>query len=161
LESEFKSEKIDLHKFASKLCNGGELTRCYYYLCTPHLSDPPTQQELEKNAAMQKFVKAIEMLPNFMIRAGQLVFESSRNEYVQKQVDVQMAIDMVNMKDRMDKAIIVTGDMDFVPAINHLREHGVQVELVYMPTKVYRDLIKSVDVDKPITEALVRACIME
>jgi hypothetical protein len=30
-----------------------------------------------------------------------------------------------------------------------------------MPTKVYRDLIKSVDVDKPITEALVRACTME
>lgn len=160
LEGDFNSIRIDLHHFANKICNGGEMLRCYYYTCKPHLSDPPTKEELEKLMATEKFVKALEMLPNFKVRLGHLIYEQTKREYIQKQVDVQMAVDMVTLVDRMDRAIVVTGDLDFVPAIEYIRERGVQVELFYMPTKVYRDLAKSVDVENLITENLVQGCKM-
>ncbi len=49
----------------------------------------------------------------------------------QKEVDVAMACEMVvqAMKDNYDVALVVSGDRDFVPAIQHVQAAGKRVEV--------------------------------
>jgi uncharacterized LabA/DUF88 family protein len=44
--------------------------------------------------------------------------------------DVGMAVDAITMSPKLDTVILVTGDGDFVPLVEYLKVHGVQVEVV-------------------------------
>ena len=44
--------------------------------------------------------------------------------------DVGMAIDAVKLAPKLDTVVLVTGDGDFVPLIQYLDLHGVQVEVI-------------------------------
>jgi len=54
-------------------------------------------------------------------------------DFVQKGVDVLLAIDMLKLalKGVMQKAILIACDSDFVPVVRALREEGVSVLLYY------------------------------
>ena len=45
----------------------------------------------------------------------------------EKTTDVNLAVDMVGMKDEYDIAVLVSGDQDFVPAVDAVRAHGKAV----------------------------------
>lgn len=53
------------------------------------------------------------------------------NKEQQKEVDVAMASEMIvhALKDHYDVAIVVSGDRDFVPAIQHVQASGKRVEV--------------------------------
>ena len=44
--------------------------------------------------------------------------------------DVGIAIDAVKMAPKLDTVILATGDGDFVPLIEYLDKHGIQVEVI-------------------------------
>lgn len=44
--------------------------------------------------------------------------------------DVGMAIDAVKMAPKLDAIILATGDGDFIPLVEHVRELGCQVEVI-------------------------------
>lgn len=44
--------------------------------------------------------------------------------------DVGMAVDAIKTVHRVDAIVLATGDGDFVPLAVHLKEHGVQVEVI-------------------------------
>ena len=44
--------------------------------------------------------------------------------------DVGIAIDAVKLAPKLDTVVLVTGDGDFVPLIQYLDQHGIQVEVI-------------------------------
>jgi len=99
----------------------------------PFQSDPPTRAERERYAAADKFVFSLKRLNRFEVRLGKLIHVPSTEEYVQKRVDVLLSVDLVRMSwdHQIGKAILVTGDSDFVPAIQAAKDAGVLTVLYY------------------------------
>ncbi len=44
--------------------------------------------------------------------------------------DVGMAVDAITASEKLDTIILFTGDGDFIPLVQYLKEHGCQVEVV-------------------------------
>jgi uncharacterized LabA/DUF88 family protein len=72
-------------------------------------------------------------------------FDAVRKE--QKEVDVAMACEMVvhALRDSYDIAIVVSGDQDFVPAIQHVQAAGKRVEVAAFGVSIGKALMKAAD----------------
>jgi len=44
--------------------------------------------------------------------------------------DVGMAVDAIKLSSRLDAVVLATGDGDFIPLVEYLKTHGVQVEVI-------------------------------
>jgi uncharacterized protein (TIGR00288 family) len=44
--------------------------------------------------------------------------------------DVGIAVDAIKLAPNLDTVVLVTGDGDFVPLIQYLEQHGIQVEVI-------------------------------
>jgi len=69
------------------------------------------------------------------------------NQRKQKEVDVSMAVKMVlyAARDNFDTAIIVSGDRDFVPAIEEMQEMGKTVEVAMFSATAAVDMMRVAD----------------
>lgn len=156
LDSDFGKPKIDLARFSDILCGKNERLRTYYYNCMPYQSCPPTDEERRRFAAMDKFVYTLKKLPRFEVKLGRL--GCIGGEFIQKRVDIALAVDLVRLScGRMiGKAVIVTGDSDFVPAIEAAKEAGVLVMLYYSASSIHDELLSAVDESVVIGGDLIR-----
>ncbi len=70
------------------------------------------------------------------------------NRQEQKEVDVAMACEMVAhaFKNNYDVAIVVSGDRDFVPAIQHVQSAGKRVEVAAYSDAFSSEMLKMCDV---------------
>ncbi len=60
--------------------------------------------------------------------------------------DVGIAIDAVKMADKLDVVVLVTGDGDFLPLVNYLKENkGCRVEIIAFKETASSKLIESAD----------------
>jgi len=58
-------------------------------------------------------------------RAGAIRFDLlTRNLGFEKAVDVKLATDLIKLKDIYDVAVIVSGDQDYVPAVETIKDYG-------------------------------------
>lgn len=156
LDVDFGKPKIDLARFSDILCGKNERLRTYYYNCMPYQSCPPTEEERRRFAAMDKFVYTLKKLPRFEVKLGRL--GCIGGEFIQKRVDIALAVDLVRLTcGRMiGKAVIVTGDSDFVPAIEAAKESGVLVVLYYSASSIHDELLSAVDESVVIDESLIK-----
>lgn len=156
LDVDFGKPKIDLARFSDIICDKNERLRTYYYNCMPYQSCPPTEEERRRFAAMDKFVYTLKKLPRFEVKLGRLGCVGG--EFIQKRVDIALAVDLVRLScGRMiGKAVIVTGDSDFVPAIEAAKESGILVVLYYSPSSIHDELLSAVDESVVIDENLIR-----
>ena len=157
----FGRPRIDFHKFSEIVCGGYERLRTYYYNCMPYQSSPPTQEERRRYSAMDKFIYTLQKLPRFEVRLGKLGW--SGGELVQKRVDILLAVDLVRLSwdKQIGKAVLITGDSDFVPAVLAAKDAGVLVQLYYSPTSIHDELLSAVDESFQITRDLVEQCKMQ
>jgi len=143
--------KIDFAKFSDLLCADRELVRAYYY------NAPVNQQEFpDIYKDQQKFFDSLKTVPYFVLKLGRLekrTIKIDKEElvktfgedtakiilekwgevvvtYVEKGVDIDLATDMLRLayNNAYDTAIIVTGDGDFVSAVNGVKDMGKHVE---------------------------------
>ncbi|MFB3766090.1 MAG: NYN domain-containing protein [Methanotrichaceae archaeon] len=156
LDIDFDKPKIDLAKFSDMLCGDYERLRTYYYNCMPYQSCPPTEEERKRFAAMDKFVYTLKKLPRFEVKLGRLGCVGG--EFVQKRVDIALAVDLVRLscERAISKAVIVTGDSDFVPAIEAAKDAGVLTVLYYSPSSIHDELLSAVDESFVIGWDLIR-----
>jgi uncharacterized LabA/DUF88 family protein len=131
----FPASSIDFEKFTDELCKeqGCERMRSYYYSCMPYQDSPPTSAQSVRYARMDAFIYNLKKLKRFEVRLGKLIFIPKMNDYIQKRVDVLLAVDLVRMSwdHQIDAAILITGDSDFVPAIEAAKDAGVSTILYY------------------------------
>jgi uncharacterized LabA/DUF88 family protein len=125
--------------------------RTYYYNCLPYQHNPPTPEESARLAQAQGFHAALRALPRFEVREGMLVYRGNdattgRPIYVQKGVDIQFGVDLVQLsaKQQISHAALIAGDSDFIPAICVAKNEGVLVHLYHGMT-AHRKLIEIAD----------------
>lgn len=78
--------------------------------------------------------------------------------YQQKRVDILLGCDLVllSAKQRISKAVLVTGDSDFIPAIEIAKNEGVEIELVYDAEKEpHPNLITIADTRRLLTQDFI------
>jgi uncharacterized LabA/DUF88 family protein len=155
LDNDFGKARIDIGRLGEELAGSMERLRTYYYHCMPCTSNPPTPEERVRFAAKDAFIFNLKNLPRFQFRQGKL--QKIGNEYRQKRVDILMAVDLVRMSAsrQIDKAILITGDSDLVPAIESARDSGVIVELYFSPHSRHDELLQACDERFEITRNLM------
>jgi uncharacterized LabA/DUF88 family protein len=152
---DFANAHLDIGKLGDELAGGMERLRTYYYHCMPFQSTTPTPEERRRYSGMDAYISKLKKLPRFQFRQGKL--QKIGNEYRQKRVDIWMAVDLVRMSSQkqIDKAVLMTGDSDLVPAIEAARDCGVIVVLFYSPNSRHDELLQACDERYEITRNLV------
>ncbi len=156
LLKELGEPSLDYLRFSELLASGKERLRTYYYHCMPYRSNPPTREENERYAGMQRFVEYLRRLPRFEVRLGRLAKRPGGFE--QKRVDVLFAVDLTRLSAsrQISQAVLVTSDSDFVPAIQAAKNDGVLVQLYYSKNLSYNDeLLQACDDRMEITPELI------
>lgn len=155
LKSEFGELRVDFLKLSDKVCEDSERLRTYYYWCMPYQSNPPTQEERERYSRADKFINYLRRLPRFEIRLGKL--SRTSGEFVQKRVDILLAVDLVRMSwgKQIGRAVLVTGDSDFVPAVQAAKDAGVLTQLYYSEDSIHDELLDACDECFQITSGLI------
>ena len=138
--------KIDFEKFCTAVCGDKERLRTYFYDCMPYQSEPPTDSEKIRYGNYCKFREIIESLPRFQMRFGKLR-KNHDGSFEQKRVDILMAVELVRLSwsHQIRYAIIVSGDSDFVPAIEAAKDAGVITALYFSKGTVHNELLSAVD----------------
>lgn len=118
--------RLDFELFSNELCAECNRELTYYYTAMPHQSHPPTDDERVRYSRYRKFVSRLNRIENFRVRLGHL--QKVDGKYQQKGVDTLFTVDLTQlcMRNRIEKAIIVSGDSDFTPAVEVANECGVE-----------------------------------
>jgi len=165
----FHKPVLDIVKFSDIICdNHCERFRTYYYDALPWIGDPPKPQDLERRQTKQHYLDSLRMLHRIEVRLGEvqrLEVQCSKGQnhitYVQKLVDVLLSVDIVRLAwgGFVDKIVLVSGDRDFLPAVNTAKEAGVIVKLVYATPPhayVHTNLLMACDERQIITQELIK-----
>lgn len=149
LKNHFGLPKVDYVKLSDKISQPDQRFRTYYYTCMPYQSKPPTALESSLYASASKFMTMLKFLPRFEVRLGRLkktVGPGGAVDFEQKGVDVMMSVDMVKLAatNQVDRAVLVTGDSDFVYAVKVAKE-SINVTLYYFPGTVHYELLQACD----------------
>ena len=136
LRDEFSRARVDFTEMANSMVAGADILRTYYYHCLPYQSSPPTAEESERYAARRRFFTALERLPRFQVRLGRLELRygpDGSRRFEQKRVDILLGVDLVQRaaKGRIQHAVVLAGDSDFIPAVNVAKSEGVLVRLFH------------------------------
>jgi len=161
LKDLFSRPPFDYERFSDNVCSPANCMRMrtYYYYCPPYMSNPPTSIERKKSSDFDRYISSLRRLPRFEIRLGRLQ-KITQSKFKQKGVDVCLSVDLVKLscKGIIDKAILVTGDSDFVPAVNVAKEEGIVTILYYSrtpPMYVHNELLNACDETYEITQNLI------
>ena len=137
LRKEFQNTRISYQQLPSLLAGESDILRTYYYNCPPYQSRHPAEEESRRYASYMRFVAALERLPRFSVRLGQLAHRGSDSTgkpiFVQKRVDILLGVDLVQLaaKQTIQEAVLVAGDSDFIPAVTAAKSEGVLVRLFH------------------------------
>ena len=86
---------------------------------------------------------------------------AGRRYHVEKETDVNLAVDMVTgaFEDRFDVAMLVAGDTDYVRAIRAVQARGKRVVWCHLPTQRHTDQLAQLCEEKrELTEKFLRTC---
>ncbi len=132
---------LQFDKFAMKLAKGRQLQRTYYY---------NIRQESETNPNVgqeqQKFLDSMYDTPYVEVRLG--IWKQRGEIMVEKGVDVMLATDLVTnaYNDHYDTAVVVSGDADFYPALQAVKDVGKHIEVAAFDMNLSSESARVADV---------------
>jgi len=155
-------KKINYYKLANSLCSGRKLVRVYFYdAIIPPAMDKKRSQE------QQRFLSSLDYVSYLEKRFGNMKpkeafckkCKSVYQVWVQKGVDVRLAVDLVSMaaKDMYDVGIVISADGDLEHAFYSAKDLGKHIEWAYFTNKS-RKLQNACDRFIEITKNLIDAC---
>ncbi len=133
--------EIDYNKLASWLTDrisggGGEFAGAYYYTGF-------TQLDQARSGAFRDFLKGLELQPGYFVKREPRVRRKSQcrkcgftySYGTEKRVDTRLVADMIHFAavDAYDIAVLLSGDQDFVPAVEAANALGKRVYLAAWP----------------------------
>jgi uncharacterized LabA/DUF88 family protein len=133
---------VDYHKVMETF----SARRAYLYDCIDDVrkageSDDDLKARVERQEAL---FDAIDKVEGVHVRFGYLTPGKRRQ---QKEVDVQLAVDMLthSFYKNMDMAVLLAGDRDFRPAVEFIVSRGTLVKVAYHPRYSSRPLARAAD----------------
>ena len=138
---------VQFGKFAEKLANTRELRRVYYYNIRQQSERHP-----EVATEQEKFLNALYDTPYLEVRLG--ISKPRGEAMVEKGVDVMIAIDLLKnaYEDLYDTAILVSGDGDFYPAIQAVKDAGKHVEVAAFASNISPEASRAADLHLRLTK---------
>jgi uncharacterized LabA/DUF88 family protein len=161
---------VDFCKFSDLLCELSKKERLFtfYYDAPPFQSATPTEDEKERKARFDKFEYSLRRNPRFIPRMGKLsrvdticrVCGDKVTKYKQKRVDNLLTVDLTRAiwKDNIHEAILVTGDSDFVPAVEEANRAQIITHVYYLcqdDTTIHDELYMACSERTEITKELL------
>jgi len=115
--------------FARQLAaeQNADLVRACLYQCPPHQGRYPTEEERQRKRSYDQFAYNLRQVKQLQLREGRLrrTFNADGTpEFLQKGVDVLLAIDKLALKGAIQQAGLVACDSDFVPSSPRLQGRG-------------------------------------
>lgn len=121
---------FDFEKYIKKIIGKNKLIRIYYY-------NAPLIQKYDKELywRQMKFfarMRKINKMKVVLCKRQQRTNDQDKEYYVIKGDDIYLAIDMIRdaLKDKYDKAILISGDGDFSPVVKYVKQEKKQVEVL-------------------------------
>jgi uncharacterized LabA/DUF88 family protein len=129
-------QRINFEKLIKLLLKERTLISTYYYAAPLDISI-----DSKKYWVQQKFFEHLKKIPNFKIILCKQKKRWDTNGLLRFDVkgdDVHLAVDLVSYayENHYDTAIIVSGDEDFVPAVQRIQKLGKKVEDIYFYSSV-------------------------
>ena len=118
---------VDFEKFCKSLCGEERvLVRGYYYIAMVDQG-----RESDAYRKQQRFLDHLRRVPDLEVRLGALVYRAPSAPPVEKGIDIRIATDMIvnAARGNYDVAILVSGDTDFVDAIQAVKDFGRKSEI--------------------------------
>ncbi|RKZ34269.1 NYN domain-containing protein [bacterium] len=145
---------IDYECFIKKLVGDRYLVRVYYY--TPVINREEAEEQYH---SQQRFLTYLTDINYVQAKFGKLVRQGEI--LVEKSIDVKLAVDMVRYAglNYYDIAILISGDGDFVPAVEAVKEMGKQVECAFFIQETANVLKQVTDVFIELNQHFLADCI--
>jgi uncharacterized LabA/DUF88 family protein len=127
--------------------------RVFYYAATESKLDSETEDQFNLRFEMQQGrFETIGGLPGFHVRTGVTTGGKKRTRR-QKEVDVQLAVDMLTYGARgsLRHVKLIAGDRDFRPLVEATVALGVHVEVAYEKDSGAKELYRAADVATRLT----------
>ncbi|MDO8494909.1 MAG: NYN domain-containing protein, partial [bacterium] len=111
--------------------NGRQLIRAFVYVIKTETGEEKAFLEALEKSGFEIKVKDLQIFPGGMKKADW---------------DVGMAVDAVILADKIDVAVLVTGDGDFIPLVSYLKENkGCLVEVIAFGSTASGKLVECAD----------------
>lgn len=156
LRQDFNRIDLDYEKLVEKLLKERTLSRVYFYTALPDQSRDP-----ERYQKQQKFIAALKNKPYFNVTLGRLELREN-NTYVEKGVDIALAVDMVDLGylNTYDTAILISGDGDFYKAVESVKRLGKHVENAITKSCMSYNLRQTCDISIVLDHKFLSDCWM-
>lgn len=123
--------KANFKKILEECVKGRQLIRAFVYVIKTETGEEKAFLEALEKSGYEIKVKDLQIFPGGMKKADW---------------DVGMAVDAVILADKVDVAVLVTGDGDFIPLVEYLRVNkGLKVEVVSFERSTSSKLIEIAD----------------
>ncbi len=170
LQHEHSRARVDFRLLVDAMVGDDVLLRTYYYNCRPYQSNPPTEDERARYSSWRRFEDALRNIPNFDVRLGKLVLRGTDSDgkriFQQKGVDLMLGVDMALLaaKNRLAKVVLLSGDSDFVPAIEAVKREGILTTLWHgrdrRDSSASRELRQTCDQRQVLTREIVQSSLL-
>jgi uncharacterized LabA/DUF88 family protein len=145
LNKTYSDYHFDFEAFIKKIIGKNDLIDIFYYNASLKQEINPRRFKEQQKllARLRKIVKC-----KVVLCKRQKRFNKDKEEYYTiKGDDINLALDMLNdaWKDKYDKAILFSGDGDFVPLLKYVKNKNKKVEVVSFDKLASRDLIHKSD----------------
>jgi len=128
--------RLDYLKLCRKLADGRRLLRSYFYTAVSNQSEGKI--DFINFLKLNGFTVVTKEIKSFNDMEG-----SSRN--VRGALDMEMAIEAMELSDRLDTVILCTGDGDFKALVVALGRRGIHVEICALREMTSTELIATAD----------------
>ena len=149
-------------KFGELLSGKRDLLRIFYYNVSLDFSDNE-----KKYWNQQRFFERIKNTEKVKLILSRLqkrkIKGTNEHYYVVKGDDIHLAVDMVKgaYEGTFDVAILVSGDGDFIPAVEIIQEKGKSVENAYFKQSLSWHLKQECDKSIKLTKEMLDTCFDE
>ena len=138
---------LQFDKFGMKLANGRDLRRVYYYNIRQAFD-----KQRPSGSDQERFLQSLDDTPYVEVKLG--IWKQRGEAMVEKGVDVMIATDLVMraFREQYDTAILVSGDADFYPAIQVVKDLGKQVEVAAFDSNISPEAARAADAVQKLTK---------
>ena len=112
--------------------NCGENTKCFLYKGVD-----------EHNSKQRKFLDMLEINGYIVrIKVVKIIRASDGHDKWKGNLDIELALEMVELKGHYDTAVLLSGDSDFAAVLDNLKKSGKRVIVLSTRGRVARELLE-------------------
>lgn len=127
-------------------------TKAFYYDCYAPQKDDESDDDYKERCAKQEEedFRKLHLLDRWHVFRGVTIGKGK--EARQKQVDIQIAVDMLTHSHHrnMEQVTFIAGDQDFKPLVDAVVREGMFIELWYEERSVSKDLLCAADAQRKL-----------